>query len=994
MITGLPAGPYLLRYRRCLTPGGKIAGSAPVASSRVFVSGGHVTTLGSVTVGPPSAGQATGMPMRPAITRFTPEQLRHHFSGQNFGGIAGTVRGPHGRHIKGLCYDIYFPGGFFGAAIGADGRYNSGKTVPPGKYAVGFNAECGSPFGPASANWAPEWYRAKFRLSAANTVVVKAGKITRGIGGVMRPGGVISGRITGHTGRGLGGVCVVAATPKGELVQQVTTPRSGRYRFEGLDPGRYGIGFFPNCGEGSDYLPQWWPGRATETKAGLIRTGFGTTRTHVNARMVLGGTISGVVKFRNRHGHPIGGICVDATPPNGSFAFDFFAATNTKGEYSIGGLPAGRYSVNFSPGCDNNGNYLSQSYPRNVAVRLARLTGNINAYLQPGAIVTGTVTAKSTGAKLAGVCVTTSDGFAFSETGSDGTYSMNQIVPGKIQIEFFNCDNRGNFAPQFYPDTPNAAGAATIQVRAGQVVPGIDAALLPGATISGTISLASGRKLANKLSHVCAEAIPIDFSNSLGGGFAASARGRYAMENMAPGLYQVLYSSCGGPNIADAWFKGPGHSTGDQAQADQIDVPAGGLIPGIDAVLQLGGSISGVIHGPSNQQGSFVCIEISNARTGEFGFINGFPLQVGDGYTIFGFAPGRYLVEFDPCGGENLAFQWYNRAPRPARATPVLVRAGHTTRNVNAWMTAGGTVDGRVVSKASDRPLRGVCVAAISVNQPFFDFGGTNRPGDYVVTGLNASTYRLYFSSCGKSRLVPLVTRTLKVTAGKRVAGPQVAMRTFRPGAISGRVTAAGSPRTPATGVCVDAIPLTGGFLGVLKEGSGTAGPGGYYRITGLLPGKYKVLIGDPNCDTDPGGLVPQWYLNTSRRSKATVVSVAPGRTTRRISGTLQRDGSISGTVTGPKPANKPLAGICVQAVRVGSGETPFLSESVASHGSYLIGELPPGKYLVEFEAHCATTGFATQWWQGATGKNGATPVTVLPGQARTGINASMTPAS
>ncbi|HYK31839.1 MAG TPA: carboxypeptidase-like regulatory domain-containing protein, partial [Streptosporangiaceae bacterium] len=113
------------------------------------------------------------------------------------------------------------------------------------------------------------------------------------------------------------------------------------------------------------------------------------------------------------------------------------------------------------------------------------------------------------------------------------------------------------------------------------------------------------------------------------------------------------------------------------------------------------------------------------------------------------------------------------------------------------------------------------------------------------------------------------------------------------------------------------------------------------------------------------------------------------------ISATLQRrqpDGSISGTVTGPKPAGKPLAGICVQVVPIARGLTPYLAETAGPKGRYRVGPLPPGRYLVEFEARCATTGYATQWWRGAGSMNHATPVVVRGGQSHSGINASMTP--
>src|SRR5215472_9504574 len=61
LIGGLPVGSYLLRYRHCLTPAGSRPLSASPTSSGAYVTGGHLTTLGSVTVRPQAARRATGM---------------------------------------------------------------------------------------------------------------------------------------------------------------------------------------------------------------------------------------------------------------------------------------------------------------------------------------------------------------------------------------------------------------------------------------------------------------------------------------------------------------------------------------------------------------------------------------------------------------------------------------------------------------------------------------------------------------------------------------------------------------------------------------------------------------------------------------------------------------------------------------------------------------------------------------------------------------------
>jgi hypothetical protein len=987
LITDLPTGPYLLRYRNCLARTGAVrsadargpgALTVPAAASRGYVTGGQVTMVGQVTVRPRAAGLAAAMPRpaapkRSSLNEFTAAGPRRA-GGRKPGGIAGLVLGPHGRHLNGLCFNVYFNGGYFGSSIGANGRYSTGKVVPPGTYTVGFTAACGLPYGVPSANWAPQWFRAKFRASAASAVVVRAGKITSGISGTMRPGGIISGTVTGHNGRGLAGVCVVAAAPDGTVVQQVTTPRSGRYRFAGLDPGRYGIGFFPGCVAGSAYLPSWWPGTAKETSKGMIRTGFGSARTHVDQQMVLGGTISGVVRFKNSRGAPIRGICVDATPAGRTAGADYLVATNASGRYAITGLPAGRYFLNFAPGCDNKGNYLGQNYPHPVTVRLSRETGGINAYLQPGAIIEGKVTSRSDGAGLKGICVTTADGYATTVTGAGGTYAMNQLTPGTVALQFFNCSAKGNFAPQSYPHS--------IKVGPGQVISGIDAALLPGATISGAITLTTG----GKPTGVCVFAAPVGVNADFAGA-ASTQRGGYAIEDLPPGLYQVQYSACGGPNIADAWFAGPGRATANGADADQVYVPAGGLVAGINAALEPGGSISGWIYGPPDQQGSFVCLTMTEIASGviasEF-----FPGSVGDGYTIWGFAPGKYAVEFTPCSGQDLAAQWYDRASGPGKATPVLVRPGHTTWNIDAQMTAGGSVTGKVVSKAAGKPLAGVCVVAAGPSQPAAGYGRTNRTGDYVVTGLGTGTFRLYLFACGGTHLVPAVTGKLRAVAGKAVAAPQVAMATYRAGAIFGRITAAGSPRAPVAGACAEALPLAGGLAGELETQSGFAGRDGYYQITGLVPGKYRVFVTACNSDLN---LVPQWYQGTARKAKAAVVAVAAGKTTRSVNATLQRYGAIAGTVTGQ--ADAALAGICVQATPAGRPAAPYLAESAAGNGGYSTGPLPPGKYLVEFESGCAVAGYAAAWWQGAHNMKDATWVLVRAGRTRSGIDARMTPA-
>ncbi len=56
-------------------------------------------------------------------------------------------------------------------------------------------------------------------------------------------------------------------------------------------------------------------------------------------------------------GRPLRGICVGASNPSGSVSD--FAATDRTGEYRVIGLTGGRYQLEFSPGCNNQGNYTT-----------------------------------------------------------------------------------------------------------------------------------------------------------------------------------------------------------------------------------------------------------------------------------------------------------------------------------------------------------------------------------------------------------------------------------------------------------------------------------------------------------------------------------------------------------------------------------------------------------------------------------------------------------
>ncbi len=62
----------------------------------------------------------------------------------------------------------------------------------------------------------------------------------------------------------------------------------------------------------------------------------------------------------------------------------------------------------------------------------------------------------------------------------------------------------------------------------------------------------------------------------------------------------------------------------------------------------------------------------------------------------------------------------------------------------------------------------------------------------------------------------------------------------------------------------------------------------------------------------------------------------------------------------------------------------------MTGHGRYQVGQLAPGRYLVQF-TDCNDGVYGSQWFRGKNGESFATPVTVRAGQATTGIDGVLT---
>ena len=935
------------------------------------------------------------------------------------GVLTGQVRGPDGAGLGRVCVVAASRMGTRAAVTTSGGRYVI-TGMRPGSYAIGFR-DCG-----AAGRYMNQWYGgsilpdvATLIRVTANTPVTLKPVTMQPVGGMRArdsaaartaaarsgrsaaSGPSIKGVVENAAGKGLSGVCVSAftSTATSATGEGTLTGRGGHYSFN-VGRGRWEIGFANECG--GKYAPQWWKHVGSEAKATLLNVRRGSHFSGIDAKLVIGGIITGTVRAGQSSGPGLGGVCVVANGRGRAAGIEQIAKTRKDGSYKITGLGTGRYQMQFDSHCGAGGRYVGRTLKGLVGVSDGKTTRGINTFLVRAAEISGTVTAAQGGAPLAGICVfslpiVTGQGVVpigeFGiQSGPQGGYTITGLTPGEYTVNFSGgCGSTGSYAPQDYNNKAVPAAADTVTLAAGQHATGINAAMQPGGTITGKVTDHASAPLGG----ICVFATSEPDAGGLGTGLdglligspgaffsdvvGTGPKGGYRIANLVPGSYAVSFASgCGarlGPTVyAAQWFDPQGGNL-----PDWLAVRAGVVTSGISASLRRGGSIAGIVRTPAGNPLRGICataFPLSGQPT-EALLVAGGAGSARDGsYQIRGLAAGRYSVVFGPCAGQPYALSWFKGATSSASAKPVSVTDGHVTGGINARMSGGRSVAGTVRSGASGSPLKSVCVVAVDSGGLAVNFTVTGSKGRYMFGHLASGRYTVEFFPCGSAgSTLANVTKSVLV-GGSPVTGASVTLP--QAGAVTGTVGGS-SPAAPVAGVCVEATPKTGRGPPGLAVTDGQ----GQYRMTGLAAGTYTVLFA-PDCPASLGGFQPQWFDGQQREAQATPVGVGPAGTHAGVGATLAADGGITGTV---QVSDSPASGVCVIAYPASGTRRPAVAETSAD-GSYGISDLPPGGYDVEFTAGCGASSYMTQWYNGAASKGAATPVVVTSGSVTQAIDA------
>lgn len=657
------------------------------------------------------------------------------------GEISGNVTGTGGA-LTGVCVTLHaqLDGDWMELAsdrTDANGAYLF-DDLSPGVFAVGYE-DCVSPGSrPGGVIFLPEFFRDATSLAGAEPISVGAGEV-RDLDVDLQAGGSVAGVVRNEAGDPLQGICVIVTGPGAPSGLGIKSKADGSYSFPGLPTGDFKVQFI-GCGD-SLYAREYYEDAFTPEEADSVHVVAGAATTGVNPRMAVRGSVAGQVTSTS--GDPLDSIRVVATT-TGDRGYVKDTRTAADGTWTLPNLDRGDYRIRFE---DLAGRGYPTQYYRGsadfsgaepVTVRDGQ-TSRADVALPRGGAIAGRVT-NTAGEGIAGACVIAhpADDSAVTRARAtadgDGNYTLDGLATADYKVRF--CGASADYAPEFYDDARTFAAAMPVGVRIGQVTNGIDATLLHTGTIRGRVTDVHG----SALDQICVFAADADGSEV---DVRTAGDGTYSLTRMPPGTYTLRFRDCesnrsGGPFLPEHYDDS---ATADGARPivleEGADVTA-------DAILHRGGRIEGTVTGdPRGDILSYACV----AAVGDNGSSALTWVDPDGDYALEGLRRGSYRVRFADCGGHGYAPEFYDDAVTPDEAQPVDVTPDATVSGVNARLSIGSVITGRVTGP-DGVGLAEACVFAY-VGYDTYDpveSAETDDMGRYELEGLPGTQVRVAFT--------------------------------------------------------------------------------------------------------------------------------------------------------------------------------------------------------------------------------------------------------
>lgn len=600
--------------------------------------------------------------------------------------ISGTVTGPGGAPVDDISVWAYrYNGDWYDQETHADADASGHYTLtglPAGTYRILFWHGFG--------NYAAEWYDDQYAEESATEITLTASQTVSGYNAQLDLGTRITGTVTAGDGSPLEGITVMPhfwQNGRWNPLTGTSTDANGNYELYAIPAGNYRVAF--EDWRNKDYAPQWYSNALDQADATELVAPAGGSASNINATMAPAGSIAGRLTAADGS-TPVPDTSVSAyRQSDGSWAG--WGETDANGDYTIGGLAAGTYIIQFYPPWPLESQWYQGAFDEQDATPVTVGTGQhvtgIDDLLGGGVGISGSVT-DPVGNPLEGVYVSVYAGPDFDSTvktvstDSQGDFQTGSLEDGTYKLQFWI--SGGYYHPAWWDNKDDPDTADTITVD-GENVTGINATLDRATRIAGTVTDDGGMPLYLVLVNVSRwDGENLEYRGSSW----TDTDGTYWIGGLTGGTYVVHFTDYDG-NYLEQYFDG----AADEESADRLLLDDGEWRNGIDAVLA-DAPLNG-IAGTLIEEGSGN--PIANAFAQAYAF-NGTEWQLvraaqsgGDGvYQIRPLPPGTYRVRFFD-NWSSYTPEFYNHASTMDDAMNVIVEDGVLTTGIDAELAPAGS---------------------------------------------------------------------------------------------------------------------------------------------------------------------------------------------------------------------------------------------------------------------------------------------------------------
>lgn len=279
---------------------------------------------------------------------------------------------------------------------------------------------------------------------------------------------------------------------------------------------------------------------------------------------------------------------------------------------------------------------------------------------------------------------------------ANGQYTIAGLEPGGYYVRAEPVDPNSWLFRTYYSQVYNEDDAEYIWVW-DQGIDRIDFIMISGGRFSGSITVEGDGQLPGDIAMIAVYDDPNSWFNTFFEFETEEASG-YTSPVLFPGSYLVRFAPLPGDDHASVFYGGAISA----AEAEWVTIEPRTVTENISAELPLGGQVTGLatFEGeplPGTMAVALIVEGYSYSLVGMGG------AGMDGNFALHGVPAGECYLQFIPPSDE-LCGQWFRHAYSLTDATPVMVRAGEVTANINVEFDRGAGLNGTIL-KPDNTPL-------------------------------------------------------------------------------------------------------------------------------------------------------------------------------------------------------------------------------------------------------------------------------------------------